>query len=185
MSRVSALRPAVFLDRDGVLNEAQVIDGRPHPPDGADDVRLIPGVDDALAQLVAAGLVLVVVTNQPDIARGTRSRAEIDAVNRRLTDRLPIDEVRVCPHDDADACACRKPAPGLLLDAAAAMELDLGRSVMVGDRGRDIEAGRAAGCATVFIDYAYAETRPPAPDLTVGSLLEAVPWILDHVRSPR
>jgi D-glycero-D-manno-heptose 1,7-bisphosphate phosphatase len=176
------LRPAAFLDRDGVLNDVHVIDGRPHPPDGIADLRLLPGVAEACHALAAAGLVLVVVTNQPDVARGTRTRGEIDAVNRWLAERLPLDAVRVCPHDDADGCHCRKPLPGLLLDAAADLGLALDRSVMVGDRWRDVDAGHAAGCRTVFIDRAYDEALRNPPDLVVSDLLGAVPWILDHAR---
>ena len=127
-------RPAAFLDRDGVLNDVRVVDGRPHPPDGVADTRLLPGVEQACRMLAAAGLALVVVTNQPDVARGTRDPGEIDAVNRWLADRLPLDTIRVCPHDDDDGCGCRKPLPGLILDAAADFGIDLARSVMVGDR---------------------------------------------------
>lgn len=171
-------RAAVFLDRDGVLNRAVVRDGRPFPPDSVAGLELLPGVPEACARLRAAGLALVVVTNQPDVARGSRSQGEVDAVNRALRERLPLDDVRVCPHDDADRCACRKPAPGLLLEAARDLGLSLEASVMVGDRWRDVECGRRAGCKTVFVDHRWAERRPDSPDLTVSSLAEAVPWIL-------
>jgi len=176
-----ARRAAAFLDRDGVLNVAPVVDGVPRPQ-SPDDVQLLHGVEDACAALAGAGLVLVVVTNQPDVARGTRTRAEIDEIHRRLTARLPITEFRVCTHDDGDGCECRKPAPGLLLQAAADLELDLTRSVIVGDRWRDVEAGRAAGVRTVFVDHGYAEAVPHPPDLTVPDLATAVPYIIEHAR---
>jgi D-glycero-D-manno-heptose 1,7-bisphosphate phosphatase len=128
--------------------------------------------------LRAAGFLLIVVTNQPDIARGTRTREEVDALNRRLSELVPVDEFRVCPHDDADGCECRKPSAGLLLAAARERGLDLRHSVMVGDRWRDVEAGKRAGCWTVFVNHGYTERQPEAPDLTVKSLGEAVPWIL-------
>jgi D-glycero-D-manno-heptose 1,7-bisphosphate phosphatase len=172
-------RAAVFLDRDGVLNEARVVDGRPYPPSGLDDVKILPGVQEACAALSAAGLPLIVITNQPDIARGTADRAEVDAINDRLLRVLSLDEVVVCPHDDADGCACRKPRPGMLLDAARRHGIDLARSVTVGDRWRDVEAGRAAGTRTVFLDRHYAEARPSAPDLTVGDLKESTEWIIE------
>jgi D-glycero-D-manno-heptose 1,7-bisphosphate phosphatase len=169
--------PAIFLDRDGVLNEAVVIDGHPHPPRSVDELTLLPGVEDACAQLRAAGFALVCVTNQPDIARGTVSAASVAAINTHIQRRLALDAVVVCPHDDADGCACRKPRPGMIRDAAARLGLDLERSVVVGDRWRDVEAGRRAGCQTVFIDHGYQETIPAVADTVAGSLGAAVPWI--------
>lgn len=173
---------AVFLDRDGTLNASVVRDGRPYPPATPDEVTLLPGVAEACAELTAAGLPLVVVTNQPDIARGTTDRATVDAINARLADLVAVDEIVVCPHDDADGCACRKPKPGMLLHAAQRRGIDLARSVTVGDRWRDVEAGRSAGTRTVFIDQGYDERRPEHPDLTVGALKESIPWILKTAR---
>jgi D-glycero-D-manno-heptose 1,7-bisphosphate phosphatase len=175
-----AMRRAVFLDRDGVLNRANVVDGKPLPPASVEELELLPGVEQACRQLHEAGLLLIVVTNQPDVARGTQTIETVEALNRELSSRLPLDEIRVCPHDDADHCDCRKPAPGLLLDAAREHGIELENSVMVGDRWRDVEAGRRAGCATVFLDSGYSERPPEAPDLTVGTLGEAVPWILER-----
>jgi len=180
-----AMRRAVFLDRDGVLNRANVVDGKPLPPATVDELELLPGVEQACRQLHEAGLLLIVVTNQPDVARGTQTMATVEALNSELSSRLPLDEIRVCPHDDADSCDCRKPAPGMLLDAAREHGIELERSVMVGDRWRDVEAGRRAGCATVFLDSGYSERSPEAPDLTVGTLGEAVPWILERAAEGR
>jgi len=172
--------PAVFLDRDGVINAAVVRGGKPYPPASAAELEILPGVAEALAALRRAGYALVVVTNQPDVARGAQTRAAVDAIHARLAAELPLDAIRACFHDDADRCACRKPAPGLLLDAARELELDLAASVMVGDRWRDIEAGRAAGCRTVFINHHYAERQPAEFDVELGSLAEAAGWILGH-----
>jgi D-glycero-D-manno-heptose 1,7-bisphosphate phosphatase len=172
---------AVFLDRDGVLNEPVLRAGRPHPPASPAELVVPPEVPAACARLKRAGLRLVCVTNQPDIARGTTTPAAVDAINQALAARLPIDEFRVCPHDDADGCGCRKPRPGLLLAAAAARGIDLAASVMVGDRWRDVAAGRAAGCHTVFIDRGYAEPRPAEADFACGNLGEAAAWILEAV----
>ncbi|MBE3133192.1 MAG: HAD family hydrolase [Acidobacteria bacterium] len=175
----SGVRRAVFLDRDGVINRAIVRDGRPYPPATIEAVEVLPGVADGLARLHDAGFRLVVITNQPDVARGTQRRDVVDAIHARLASLLPINEFRVCDHDDGDLCACRKPQPGLLLDAAREGGLSLADSYLVGDRWRDVEAGRAAGCRTIFIDYHYAERRPDAPDVTVQSLAEAADWILN------
>jgi D-glycero-D-manno-heptose 1,7-bisphosphate phosphatase len=171
---------AVFLDRDGVINRAVVREGRPYPPSSVDALELLPGVAEALTRLHDAGFRLVVVTNQPDIARGTQDRAVVDAIHDRLAGSLPIDDFRVCAHDDDDRCECRKPKSGLVRQAAEAADIDLGASYMVGDRWRDIEAGHAAGCRTIFIDYHYTERRPHAPDATVRSLAEAADWILQE-----
>src|SRR3989338_8918354 len=142
------MRRGVFLDRDGVLNRAFVRDGKPYPPSTLAELEILPGVPEALALLRAEGFRLVVVTNQPDVARGTQTRKTGELLHAALLARLPLDEFRVCYHDDADHCACLKPAPGLLLQAAQELELDLASCFMVGDRWRDIEAGRRAGCTT-------------------------------------
>ncbi|HEY8547880.1 MAG TPA: HAD family hydrolase [Acidimicrobiales bacterium] len=176
--RASAGRRAVFLDRDGVLNRAFVRDGRPHPPARVDDLEVLPGVAAAVERLREAGFATVVVTNQPDIARGTATRAGVDAIHRALRSVVPVDDVLVCPHDDADGCGCRKPRPGLLVEAARRRGLDLAASVMVGDRWRDVEAGRRAGCRTVFVDRGYDEPRPAGSDAEVPDLPAAVTWIL-------
>jgi D-glycero-D-manno-heptose 1,7-bisphosphate phosphatase len=171
-------RPAVFLDRDGVINRAVVRDGKPYPPASLAEVEILPGVPEALGELKRAGFALIVVTNQPDVARGTQSRAVVDAIHARLQAELPLDAIYGCFHDDGDHCACRKPAPGLLLDAALHHDLNLGKSFMVGDRWRDTEAGAAAGCRTVFVDHQYRERQPLTFDVKVASLPEAVTWIL-------
>jgi D-glycero-D-manno-heptose 1,7-bisphosphate phosphatase len=170
-------RPAVFLDRDGVLNEVDVRGGVPYPPPDADALRLLPGVVAACHRLRELGYALVVVTNQPDIARGRQTRAEVDRMHARLRAKLPLDEIMVCPHDDADGCECRKPAPGMILQAAARMDLDLARSFCVGDRWRDVEAARRAGVIAIHVDYHYGERSADGADAVVSSLLEAVSFI--------
>lgn len=176
---------AVFLDRDGVLNRAFVRGGRPYPPARLEDLEILPGVAEACAAMRRAGLLLIVVTNQPDLSRGTQTLAAVDAMNALVRERLQVDDVRVCPHDDADGCACRKPAPGLLLSAARDWNIALPTSVMVGDRWRDIESGRRAGCKTVFLDRGYSERRPESPDLIVAELPDAVLWILQNLSPQR
>jgi D-glycero-D-manno-heptose 1,7-bisphosphate phosphatase len=176
-------RPAVFLDRDGVLNSPIVRSGRPYPPKRIDELRVLPGVPAACRDLATAGLTLVCVSNQPDIARGTLDFGTVAAINDELRELLRLDEVVVCPHDDQDGCACRKPLPGMILDAARRLDLDVSHSVTVGDRWRDVEAGRSAGTWTVLIDNGYKERQPDQPDLIVTDLKEAVPWILDRALS--
>ena len=171
-------RRAVFLDRDGVLNRAVVRNGRPYPPAGLGELEILPGVADALTRLKGAGFRLVVVSNQPDVARGTTPRAVVEEMNQYLAERLPFDESRMCFHDAEDDCPCRKPRPGMLLAAAREAGIDLSASFMVGDRWRDMEAGKNAGCKTLFIDYNYDERQPSAFDHRVTSLVEAAEVIL-------
>ena len=170
-------RRAVFLDRDGVLNAAVVRDGVPYPPRDVDELEVLPGAEDACNRLRAA-FDLVVVTNQPDIARGTRAPETVQRINDALLAALPLDEIVVCPHDDADGCPCRKPRPGMLLDAAERLGIDLATSFMVGDRWRDVEAGRRAGCRVAFVDHGYAEELAHEPDVVVPDLGAAADWIL-------
>ena len=176
---VTARARAVFLDRDGVLNEALVREGRPYPPASLDELRISPNVPGLVARLRAAGFLVIGVTNQPDVARGTQTREAADAISQAVGRAMSLEALLACYHDDAAACRCRKPAPGLIEAAAARYGIDLSRSFMVGDRWRDIEAGRRAGCRTLFLDYDYREAKPmPPADATVRSFDEGVAWIL-------
>ncbi|MBF0475526.1 MAG: HAD family hydrolase [Deltaproteobacteria bacterium] len=176
-------RSAVFLDRDGVINRSVVKDGRPYPPQSVEELVLLPLVPEALTRLKNAGFLLIGVTNQPDVARGTQKRRVVEDIHTALRSKLPLDDILTCFHDDQDGCLCRKPQAGLLLQAAEQYHIDLSSSFMVGDRWRDIEAGHNAGCRTVLIDYAYAEKPPKIqPHLSVPSLFEAVDWILDQAK---
>ncbi len=172
------MRRAVFLDRDGVLNRAVVRGGRPYPPDTPEALEVLPGVREALERLRAAGFLNVVVTNQPDVASGKQPRELVEAMHARLGAELAIDAFKVCYHVDADACACRKPKPGMLREAAGELDIDLASSYLVGDRWRDVEAGQAAGCEVFFIDYAYEEKRPEKPYVAVRSLVDAADFII-------
>jgi len=171
-------RRAVFLDRDGVIVCARVREGRPYSAMTPGELEIMPGAAAALRQLHAAGFLLLGVTNQPEVARGRLSLATLDAMHDRLRQELPLDGIYVCPHDDADHCSCRKPKPGLLNAGARQWNVDLGRSFLVGDRWRDLAAGAAAGCKTVFIDWHYEERLTIAPDACVADIQEAADWIL-------
>ncbi|HXD18239.1 MAG TPA: HAD family hydrolase [Vicinamibacterales bacterium] len=172
------MRRAVFIDRDGVINEAIVRNGKPYPPDSIEALRLCDGVEEAVRALRAAGFLTIVATNQPDVGAGIQARETVEAMHRDLQRRLMLDDLRVCYHTDADGCACRKPKPGMLVDAAADWQVELRRSFMVGDRWRDIDAGRAAGCRTILVGGGYDERPAEGFDMRLESLLEASRWIL-------
>jgi D-glycero-D-manno-heptose 1,7-bisphosphate phosphatase len=172
------LTRAVFLDRDGVLTRSTTRDGRPFAPMSLEEFELLPGVRENATRLREAGFCLVVVTNQPDVGAGKLRREVVEQMHARLRAWLPLDDIKVCCHTDADRCACRKPKPGLLLDAARERGIDLNRSFMVGDRWRDVSAGQAAGCKTIFVDYGYTESLPDPPDFVVTSFAEAASIIL-------
>jgi D-glycero-D-manno-heptose 1,7-bisphosphate phosphatase len=171
-------RAAVFLDRDGVINRAIVREGKPYAPTSLAELEILPGVTEALQRLRAAGFVNVVVTNQPDVGAGKMARKTVEAMHARLLRALALDAVKVCYHTEADGCACRKPKPGMILEAARELGLQAGRSFLVGDRWRDVAAAHAAGCEALFVDYQYAEKSPDKPYLAVKSLPEAAAYIL-------
>jgi D-glycero-D-manno-heptose 1,7-bisphosphate phosphatase len=177
------VRRAVFLDRDGVLNRSLVRGGKPYAPVRLEELEILPDVPEALIRLRAAGYLSIVVTNQPDLSTGKQRPEVLEAMHARLMRELAIDSIRVCSHVDADNCACRKPRPGLILDAAQEMQIDLAASYLVGDRWRDIAAGQKAGCESFFIDYGYDEKRPEKPYVAVKSLSESVDRILSRKNS--
>jgi D-glycero-D-manno-heptose 1,7-bisphosphate phosphatase len=171
---------AIFLDRDGVINVNEVRNGKPYAPTKVEDFKLLPGVEEAVRRLKTAGFLIVVATNQPDVTNGITPLATLESMHDLMRKKLPIDDIRICYHTDADACDCRKPKPGMLLSAARDHDIDLAASYMVGDRWRDVSAGRAAGCATVLVKYDYDEPEPDSPDTVVASLSEAADWILSR-----
>jgi D-glycero-D-manno-heptose 1,7-bisphosphate phosphatase len=177
---IGKVTKAVFLDRDGVLNHSTVRDGMPYPT-GLAELAIYADAAEALARLKQAGYLLIVVTNQPDIARGTVTRATVDEINAVIGAALPVDEFVVCAHDDAARCACRKPKPGMVLDAAVRHTVDLNLSFLIGDRWRDVDCGANAGVRTVLIDRGYRERAPDnAPDFIADSLEAAANWILQR-----
>lgn len=173
------MRKAIFLDRDGVINKAIIKNGRPYPPASLSELEIADDALHALTQLKAAGYLLIGITNQPDVARGTTLRSTVEALNQALLDALPLDEIHVCFHDDKDQCQCRKPLPGLILEAANTHQIDIKQSIMIGDRWKDIEAGQRAACKTIWLNYSYEEPSPKQPpDFIASSLTEATNWIL-------
>lgn len=176
------LRPAVFLDRDGTLNQQIIRDGKPFPPTSVEEFRLLEGVVEGCRELKQKGFVLVVVTNQPDVGRGTQRQAEVEGMHDLLRSWVPeIDAIEVC-YDPGlgEPSRRRKPEPGMVLDAAAALSLDRNRSWLIGDRWRDIDCGSRAGVRTVFVDWDYDEALRALPDFRARSFLDAVRIVLAH-----
>lgn len=175
---------AVFLDRDGVINRAVVVEGRPFPPASLADFEILPGVPEACRLLKERGFLLIVVTNQPDVGRGTQDQAVVEAIHRKMCAELPIDHVEVCYEPgQGKPSEFRKPAPGMVLRASRLFQIDLAASFVVGDRWRDIDCGKAAGCQTIFVDQGYNEPLRQPADHRVKSLHEAAELIVSL--SPR
>jgi len=174
---------AVFLDRDGVLNKAIIRDGKPYPPASLNEAVILPGVKYALPILKREGFFLIGITNQPDVARGKQSCEVVESINSYLLNQLPVLEIFVCYHDNNDNCDCRKPQPGLILQAAKKYKIDLTKSYMVGDRWKDIGAGKRAGCKTIFIDYHYDESlNDLEPDYSVNDVSKIIEIIIPNWR---
>lgn len=169
---------AVFLDRDGVINANIERDGKPVAPTTFAEFRILPGVEDAARRLKDAGFLIIIVTNQPDLRTGLTQQSAVDAMHAEISRRLPIDAIKVCPHIDADQCSCRKPKPGMLLEAAREFGIDLRSSYIIGDRWKDVAAGQAAGCLTFFVEYGYEQASLAHPDKVVRSMPEAADIIL-------
>jgi len=182
MGKHEVARRAVFLDRDGVINRVAVRNGTPHPPSHVEEFELYDDVPDGCARLKAANFLLVVITNQPDVGRGTQSRETVEAMNLKMKLALPLlDRIEVCYHAGGrygQPCDCRKPRPGLILRAAAELNIDPKTSYVIGDRWRDVDCARAAGCHAIFIQREYKESLREAPDFTVANFNEAVSAVL-------
>lgn len=172
------MKRAVFLDRDGVINKSLLVNGIPTPPRSLEQLQILPGVNEGLEILRKSEFELVVVTNQPDVARGKMPKRVVEAIHMNLEAELRIHHFYTCFHDDADDCQCRKPKSGLLKQAAGELNLNLQSSFMVGDRWRDISAGQSVGCRCFFIDNLLDERQPVAPFVRVSSLFEAAQLIL-------
>jgi D-glycero-D-manno-heptose 1,7-bisphosphate phosphatase len=169
------MQRCVFMDRDGVIIRTYVHDGKPYAITAYEDLDILDGVADAIGKLKEAGYMMIVVSNQPDVAAGKVSRDVVETINADLMKKLGLDEIKTCYDSTAP---CYKPKPGMLMEAAEDHDVDLEHSYMVGDRWRDIGAGKAAGCMTIFIDKGYSEQAPDHPDHIVGALPEAVELIL-------
>lgn len=177
---VKGMYKAIFLDRDGVLNQAIIKNGKPYPPRTLSEVTIDSDVLPALLALKNVGFILIGITNQPDIARGVTDYETVTSINNALCQQLPLHEIKVCYHDDADHCECRKPKSGLLLQSAKQYNLDLSSCFMIGDRWKDIAAGQKVNCKTIWLNRHYLEPEPENPDYITSTLADAANWILSN-----
>ena len=171
---------AIFLDRDGVINKVAMRDGVPAGPRKFEDFALVEGVKDAVQSFRRMGFLIIVNTNQPDIGRSLLPEEELNKMHTLVRNELPVDDIFICPHDDADDCPCRKPRPGMLLEAARKWEIDLKKSFAIGDRWKDMEAGRAAGCRTILLERSY--NRGASADSRISDIKEAEAIVGDQQR---
>jgi D-glycero-D-manno-heptose 1,7-bisphosphate phosphatase len=183
-SAATLAKRAVFLDRDGVVSRSIVRDGLPFAPTALEDFEILPDAPEACRRLKQASFLLIVATNQPDVGRGTMKKETVEAMHAKMCRELSIDRVEVCYHPGhgQSNCDCRKPKPGLLINAAREMGIDLAQSWMVGDRWRDIDCGHAAGCRTVFIDRGYTESLKQKPHFRARDLAQAADIILAETK---
>ena len=174
------MNKAVFFDRDGVLNRVIVRDGKPYPPSNLSEFEILPGTKEALIKLKLERFLLIVVTNQPDVGRGKQKREKVEEMHTLLKRNLPLNDIFVCWHGLDNECDCRKPLPGLLFQASKKWQIDLKKSLIIGDRWRDIDSGHAAGCKTIFIDYKYDEELNIQPDYSATSIQDATQWVIEN-----
>lgn len=169
---------AVFLDRDGVINKTIFRMGKERAPYTLEEFDFIEGVVEAVTAFKEKGFLVIVVTNQPDVSRGWVAMEQVVLVNDFIKKRLPIDEIKVCFHTEKENCSCRKPRPGMLLEAAEKWKINLTSSFMVGDRLSDIEAGQSAGCRSILVGLSNDPDQKIFPDHRCRDLSEACTWIL-------
>jgi D-glycero-D-manno-heptose 1,7-bisphosphate phosphatase len=174
------MKKAIFLDRDGVINKAFIKDGLPKSPNSLSELKILPGVKESILRLKELDFICLVVTNQPDVPRGKINKNTVIEMNNCLKKEIELDDIFVCYHDDKDNCNCRKPKPGLLLQAIKKWNVDFKKSFIVGDRWRDIQAGKKVGCKTIFLDYKYKDIKPKNPDFVTDTLLNAT-YIIEKV----
>lgn len=174
---IDQIKRAIFLDRDGIINSSVVKEGKPYPPASVVEVQFITGVRECLLKFAKKGFLIFIITNQPDVARGTKNIEEIEKIHHLIKEQFPVDEIFACYHDDEDHCTCRKPGIGFFLQAQRDYAIDLTQSYMVGDRWRDIDAGKNAGCTTIFVDYGYNEKLKQQPDFIIQEPAEMIQYI--------
>jgi len=168
------LRKAIILDRDGIINKIVIRNGKASSPRKLGEFKFLPNIKKYLESFREMGFLNIVFTNQPDISRGLLKREELRKMHKFISEILPIDEIKFCPHDDNDNCSCRKPKPGLILEAAKKWSIDLKKSYVIGDGWKDMAAGKRAGCKTFLMRRKYNKNLQSGFDFGVNNLKEVI-----------
>ena len=153
------MKKAVFLDRDGVLNKSIIKNGKPFPPKNLDELIIPDEVKSGIIKLKKEKFILIMITNQPDISRGKTNITKVKEINEYVKNMLGLDDIFMCIHDDVDNCKGRKPNPGMIFDAKSKWNIDLQKSFLIGDRWKDIQAGKNAGIGTFLLEHNYEEKK--------------------------
>jgi D-glycero-D-manno-heptose 1,7-bisphosphate phosphatase len=177
------MNSAIFLDRDGVVNYSIIREKKPYAPISLDELKIIPEIKRVIDFFKLKLFKIFVITNQPDVARGKVTKDEVEKINAAILSHLSIDEIFTCYHDNQDQCECRKPKPGAFIALSQKYNIDLSKSIMVGDRAKDIEAAKNANCPSVFIDYGYNEPKPVDQNYTVDSVDGLLTCLEKHFES--
>jgi D-glycero-D-manno-heptose 1,7-bisphosphate phosphatase len=172
------MHKAVFLDRDGVINRGFIVDGKSYAPRKIEDFKLLPFVIQSVEKLINNGFLVIVITNQPDIANGLLDIETLNLMHEKLITKLKLTDIYFCPHSKNENCECRKPKPGMIYSAVKKYKINISNSFLVGDRASDIEAANAIRCRSIFINRNYKEPKPFTQEKTVNSLKSATNYIL-------
>ena len=174
------MNSAIFLDRDGVVNYSIICEKKPYAPLNLNELKIIPEIKSVINTFKQRQFKVFVITNQPDVARGKVKKEEVEKINASIQSQLSIDEIFTCYHDNQDHCECRKPKPGAFIALSQKYNIDLTKSIMVGDRAKDIEAAKNANCPSVFIDYGYNEIKPLDQNYTINGISELLSCLEKH-----
>ena len=175
---MTPVRRVVFLDRDGVVTVPREVSGKGYAARAVSELRFYEDAAESVLRLKAAGFDVVIVTNQPDVSAGLITQPVLDKIHDVVAAHLEVDRIRTCTHLAIDACQCRKPLPGLLIAEGVEEPLSFASSWMVGDRDSDIEAGRSAGCRTIFINRGWVGETGDKADVVAADLAHAVDAIV-------
>ena len=171
----------LFLDRDGVVNHSVIRYNKPYAPLNIKQVKIIPAIKNVIKFAKKNGFKVFIITNQPDVSRGLTKKEKVEEINKFINKELcDVDYIFTCYHDNQDQCECRKPKPGAFIALSQKYNIDLTKSIMVGDRAKDIEAAKNANCSSVFIDYGYNEIKPTDQTYTINAVDELLCCLKKH-----
>ena len=166
------MKKAIFLDRDGIINKIILRNGKPCSPRIMEEFIILEDTKETVKILKDTGYTIVIVTNQPDVARRLMKIEDLEKMHNIIKEILCPDRILYCPHDDTDNCDCRKPKPGMIIKAANELNINFNKSFVIGDTWKDIEAGKSAGCITILVDTQY--NKEVKSDYRINNLKEVI-----------